>query len=233
MTLAKSTYLQLCNDLREELGETGTGPASVTSQTGIYAKIVHWIQEADFSIQGLYFDWDFMYDDSTFSVATIAGTKDYTAPATLGTWDHESFYLDYSLSTYADLIRIDYRTWKNTYGRGTQTNKKPAMYTIKKNGNVILHGPPDTVYTLTAHFWSKPVKMTANADTSLIPEQYERAIIARAKMSYAEEQEFPELYEEAAQEYQEQLQRLEASELPGQENRYMGGDGEELVVRVE
>jgi hypothetical protein len=179
----------------------------------------------------LYADWKFLYDDTAFNQPTVVGMKEHTAPTDLRDWDNDTFYLNYTLATNQKLTFVPYREWLTTLGIGVQTNKKPSRFTIKnQNGNVILYPPPDDVYTLTANYWKKPTRMAANTDTSAIPEEFERAIIARAKLSYAEEQEFPELRKDASEEYQEQLMRLEASQLENQANRFRGAQDEPLVV---
>ena len=51
-----STYLQLCQKLRQECEVGGTGPSAVTGQTGELARLVTWIADAYTELQQEY-DW--------------------------------------------------------------------------------------------------------------------------------------------------------------------------------
>lgn len=218
--MAKSTFLQLCQTARRECGITSSGPAAVTSQSGILEKVVNWVADADQEIQGRWFDWDFLHY-SDWSHTTITGIAAVSAPSTLGTWDVDSFYLDYSTNDYKHLSVMDYREWRDTLRQGVKTNAMPDMVIIKPDLSLILEAPPDDAYTLTADYWTKPVKMTANTDTSPIPEEYERVIVARAKIAYAESQGVGEILAAAQIEFDDLLDKLEAKYLSGQRARRM------------
>jgi len=176
-------------------------------------KIVDWVADADEYIQSLWTDWDFLW--ALFSASTTSGTREVAAPSTLGTWDLKSFYLDYTTDDYTHLNYIDYVEWRELYRQGTQTNDKPDQFTITPNHNIYLESIPDATYTITADYWAAPTRLAANADTSPIPDRFERIILARAKIYYSEHDEFPAVYELATAEYNKLLGDLEAAELPG------------------
>ncbi len=74
--------------------------------------------------------------------------------------------------------------------------------------------------------------MTVDASTSAIPTRFERIIIAKAKIHYAEHEEFPNVYELATKEYEELYQKLAAAELPGQAARRRAGTHDiKLTIR--
>lgn len=206
-------YLQLCQALRQECGIQGTGPTAVTSQTGILKRIVDYIASADESIQLLHADWEFLV--STWSDDTVVGTESYTAPTDLGAWNRESFAVDRGTSTARTLRVVPYQ--RRVYER---SNEEPSYVMVHpSSGNIVLQAPADAVYELSADYWAAPTKMTANTDTSDIPAQFHRVIIARGKMWFAEDEELPNLFQTAAQEYATLLSALEAHSLPGQNFR--------------
>jgi hypothetical protein len=229
--VAKSTFLQLCVKTRSECGITGTGPAAVTSQSGVLEKVVNWVADADQEIQGRWFDWDFLHV-STWTHNTISNTPTVAAPSNLGVWDRESFYLDYSTASNKKLRVVDYKIWRRDYRQGVKTNQKPDMAIILPDNSLRLEAPPDAVYVLSADYWKRPAKMTANSDTSPIPEEYERIIVARAKIAYAESQGAPEVLMAAQIEFDDLLDKMESKYLPDQKARRQSDPGM-MVVRPE
>lgn len=226
-----SNYLQLCQKMTRDLGMSTT-IAAVTDQTGMAQKIVEWVADADEFVQSLYSDWNFLW--TQHSTSTIVGTRAYSAPADLGEWDKDSFYLDYTSDSYVKLSFIDYLTWRRSYRQGTHSNIKPSSFVIAPDKSVYLEGIPDAVYTLTADYWASPTRMTGNTSTSPIPTRYERIIIARAKIYYAEHEEFPNVFELATNEYDALLKQLESAELPGRAEYTRGhAHDSDMVIRVE
>lgn len=229
--MAKSTFLQLCQETRRECGISGTGPAAVTNQTGLLEKVVSWVADSDVETQGRWFDWDFLHV-STWSHNTIVGTATVAAPSDLGVWDRESFYLDYSTADHKKLGLIDYKVWRETMRQGVKTNQQPDSVIILPDNSLRLEAPPDDVYSLTADYWKRPYKMAVNIDVSPIPEEYERIIVARAKIFYAEDQGAPEVLMSAQIEFDDLLDKLESKYLPSQKARRQA-DPSMMVVRPE
>lgn len=229
-----STFLQLVQQLQREAGIAGTAVSAVTSQTGIYEKLVNWVADADIHIQSMRVDWKFLW--SEYSVSTTIGNALPASPSDLGIWDKESFYLDYSLSTNRSLKYLDYLEWKKGRGRGVLTNRKPERISIKPDNQLILVNPPDAAYALTGEYWKTPTRLAANSDTSDIPVQFERVIITQAKIWLAEEQEIPYMRDEAIRELngygddEGLMSRLKAHELVGNEGRIMGNAPDITVV---
>ena len=226
--MAQSTYLELCNKLVQDAGITGGDLSSVTSQSGIRKKVVTWIRDADLQIQKLHRDWNFLYTE--YTVATIASTKDYVKPSGMGMWDTASFCLNYTSSSPTDLGTMDYREWRDNYGKGTQTETTPSDVIIKPNKDLILYPTPDTVYTLTADYYALPTALAANTDNSAIPEQYEDVIIYKAKMMFAMHEEAQDLFKSAQYEYEKALDNLIANEAPHMNAMNMAGV--DMTVRV-
>ena len=207
-----STFLQLINTAKLELGIEGADLVSTTSQLGMNAKLVNWVAEADYAIQTLHFDWNFLWTQFTYS--TVVGDSVITQPSDLGVWDTEAVWLDYTANTAARLNYVSYKEFVATQGYGVKTNSTPSLFTVRPDLDLKLDPPADAVYSITADYWKAPTKMADAADTSSIPAQYERVVILRTKMYFAEEEEFPQLYSMAQQEYLELLDKLEKHQLP-------------------
>jgi len=226
--MAKSTFLEMCKKVRMEAGLSGTGPASTVGQSGMDAKVVSFVQDSDVEIQSLWLDWDFLH--AQFSATTQVGVQAVPAPVDIGAWDMESFYLNYTTDGYSRLAPVEYKTWRDTMRNGVKTNQRPDFVVVKPDQSLILESPPDGAYALTADYWTRPVKMINNNDTSRIPEEYERTIIARAKMMYAEHDGAPDLLVSSQVEYDYLLDRMEAKYLASQAHRRYNDPGN-LVVR--
>ena len=229
--MAKSTFLELSVVACAECGLSGTGPTDITGQTTGYQRVIDFVSEADKEIQGLWFDWDFLHV-STWSSATVAGTVAVSAPSDMGVWDEDSFYLDYSTATYKKLSILDYKYWRANLRQGVRTNQKPSNAVILPDLSLKLDPPPDGIYTLTAEYWKRPTEMTTSGATSPIPEEYERIIIARAKMSYGVQKAATEIYQFGLTEYELLLDKLESKYLPNQKGRRRADAGM-LTVRPE
>lgn len=220
------TYLEMCKKLRRECGIQGSGPTTVTGQTGLLQKLVDWIADANDEICAMWFDWDFLW--SEFSESTIVSTPTITAPSDLGVWDRSSFYLDYATADYRHLCEQPYKTYRDFLAKGTRINDKPSFFSVKPDGDIVLDPPPDAIYSLTSEYWKTASSLSANTDESLIPARFQRIVIARAKMFFAEHENAPEVMQGAQLEYNALLPNLEASQLPGHHARRMSDN--DLVV---
>jgi len=222
------TFLELCQTVRQEVGLSGTGPTTVVSQEGQLKVVVDFVIEADHQVQGLWSDWNFLW--SQYSSTTSSGTRApaLQKPTDLGTWDEDSFFLDYTTNTFYGLTPLDYIAYRQDHRQGVATNAIPSYVVVQPDKNVILDPPPDATYTITADYWKTPVRLSANADISAIPPRFHRVIIARAKTMWAEREEAPEILLASSAEYQDLLDKLEADSLPGQKWRRMSSETTEV-----
>ena len=229
--MAKSTFLELCKAARRACDISGTGPVSVAGQVGELENLVEWVALSDQETQSRWFDWDFMHV-STWATNTNIGLAPVSAPADIGTWDEDSFYLNYTTATNRRLVVVDYVEWRASSRQGVKVNATPSSVVIKPDLSLVLESPPDAVYSLSADYWRRPVKMVGNNDMSLIPEEYERIIISRAKMMYAEFSGSGVLLSSAQVEFDDLLDKLEAKYLSGHKARRMMA-ASQMVVRAE
>ena len=68
-----STFISLCKDTRAQAGIAGAGPTSTTGQSGIYADVVRWVEEAYNEIQTLNDNWNFLHTE-------VSDDKELTCP---------------------------------------------------------------------------------------------------------------------------------------------------------
>ena len=219
-------FLDLCKTVKREIGLSGDGPNSVLNQTGQLAQLVGFVQSADMLIQNLWTDWNFLWAE--WEVVTVAETESYAIPSDFGEWDYESFWLNWGEHTAQQLTPLtEKEDLKNSGARKIDT---PLNVIILPDNNIKLFPVPDGVYTLSASYYKVPVMMTENTDVSAIPSQFHRAIIARAKMLYAEAEEIYDQMMANRTEYEETLDKLEAYALPAQ-RYHRFAQTTQLVVR--
>ena len=227
------TFLELCQTVRQEVGISGTGPSTVVGQEGQLKVIVDFVAEADYQIQALWHDWNFLWSQYSSTLSTGTRAPATTKPTDLVNWDMRSFYLDYTTDDSISLSTLSYVEWRADFRQGVATNDSPTYVVVQPDSSLIVDPPPDKAYTITADYWKTPTKMTANTDESVIPSQYHRIIVARAKTMWAEREEAPEILLGSSAEYQDLLDKLESQSLPGQRIRRFGNlDMDEVVQPV-
>jgi len=207
------TFLELAKAVRQECGVQGTGPAAVTSQSGLLLKIVDWTANADLLVQSLHPDWNFLWAEYTSD--TSVDSVSLTKPDDFGMWDKESFGVARGVATGRPLSVVSYKEWRSNFS--LKTNAAPYSLCIMPDGNLSLSAPADAVYSIYGNYWEDTTLLTANADTPSYPVKYQRVIITRAKMWYFEYVESTTQWEQAKKEYDEVLKKLEGYALPNQQ----------------
>jgi hypothetical protein len=216
-----STFLQICQDFREEAGITGSGPVSVTGQTGEMLRVVNWVKKAYRDIQNRHANWDFLRFDFTFQ--TIANTPTYLPTAVsldeLATWKKDSFRIYLTATGVADeqwLRCWDWNELRDTYLIGTSSIQtgRPTEFAIKPDKSVVLWPKPDAVYTIAGEYFKRAQTMTANADEPLLPDEYHDIIKWRAMMYYGAQEGATEVYAQGRGEYAGMMSALRRDQLP-------------------
>lgn len=227
-----STYLQLCQSLRQECGIDGTGPTSVTGQTKDLARVVDWVKNSWTQIQSRHEAWRWMR--STFIVNTVANDDTYAygdctdsrLSATITRfkrwWERDDDgygnMLCYLTATgVSDQQTLGYLPWSNfryLYKRGSQTNNRPVHFTIDPQNNIVLGPKPDAVYTITGEYQMSAQTLTDNTDTPEMPADYHMLIVYTAMEKYAGYTSAPEIMSRATLEGNRLMRQLEANQLP-------------------
>lgn len=228
-----STFLELCQDYRAEIGIPGNGPVTTIGQIGELSRVVLDIQSADQDIKRQWQDWDFMWKQ--FTTTTIIGSPWLTAlkPADYRRYDLNSVWIDKGTNSAYNLEFVPYKTWKNDQGVGVIPSGTPTDFTVLPNGEIRVYPTPTQAHTVNADYWMKAARLSSNSEESVVPEEYHRIIIVRAKIIYAEREDAPEIMAGASAEYDSLMSLLEADYLPAQADGKQGAVNQPRTVVVE
>jgi len=219
-------YLQLVQQLRSEVGASGTGPASVLGQTGQSQRLVSWTNTAWLEIQGLHNTWNWMRQK--FAWETVAGTGDYLPSAITNTltgsamtdmryWYKDTFRAQKKSIGIQDeqwLVEWEYYVFRNTYRFNVQVNGRPVVFAENPQGKAIMLGQiPDDVYIITGEYQKKPYSLVANTDEPDIPDYYHMMIVYKAMEYYGLFEAAPEVLARGKAQYQALLTQLEHEQL--------------------
>lgn len=203
------TFLELCKRVRQESGVSGTGPVSVASQTGILAKIVEWVRQADVDIQRYNLFWSFLWRIT--DVELTLGTKEYSMAA-LGLSDMRQLK-GISIGNNK-LVEMPWQLYVDYGFRLSSDSGTPTHYTFRPDGVMCVHPAPNAPVQVTIEYYRTPKAMSANADVSLIPEAYHDAIIHKALMYFASHEEDAALLQVSNVRYENVLAEMGANYLP-------------------
>ena len=210
------TFLQLCEQLREEVGVQGT-ISSVSGQTGMHLRLINYIIKADKKIQRRKANWKFLWAEWEQEITVETGGE-ISPPAGLSMFDQTSFWLDAGTSDAVQLQYVDYKEWRDFHRHPYSETDPPTYVAIKPNGKLAILPAPDGDYTLTADYWRAPVPLVNQNQVSLIPEQFHDLIVAQAKIYFAEKSHDSGLYQSAYVEHEDTYREMEAHCLPGDED---------------
>ncbi len=223
-------YLELCQKTRKKCRIAGTGPTTVISQTGMYEKVVEWVQEAWDEIQRDRPDWDWMRKVVSFE--TTAGCTAYSAtdtgltdwgnwwPATAriykgdtmllpagGSWSWDGIGGDdvlwYSEGKTSEVFLEyqEYDQWQYSHGVGVTENDEPRIVTVSPNKSLVFTPTPDDAYTILCDYQRDLQIMTDDADIPEMPVDLHMAIVWKAVMYFAEDKLFLERRQFAEAQY--------------------------------
>jgi len=200
---------------------SGTGPASVISQTGESKKIVEWVQAADEDIQNMYPDWEFLRDD--FSFSTIAAQQSYTptqaGESTLANWkvnERGDVRIYSSVLDESYLVYMPWQEFKSTYLFGSSRSQtgRPTVFSIKPNNSIIFHPIPNAVFNCNGEFYGKAVTMATNTADPQFPSQFHMILVWRALTLYGAYDAADERYTHGQNEYLRILTALKRDQMP-------------------
>ena len=205
-------YLALCDKLLKETGLSDQGVSSVIGQSGLNKKAVDWINRAWTEIQNLN-DWNFLWNTSYFS--TVIGQQNYDpvdnlalSPA-LHKWINSSVRITQSSGT-GYLTYVPWATWVRT----TFSSGKPTSFTIRPDNLISFNTLPDEIYTIYFDYYRTPQQLSTNTDELLLAEQFHDAVLYKAILYVAAEQDAPELYQDAQSQLNIRLSAMGTSVLP-------------------
>ena len=210
-------FLQLCQTVRGDASLQGEGPTSVIGQTGIYAKIVRWTNEAYIEIQSLGLDFDWMRAMCELPLVAGTGSYDLLSGASWNRPDVKRFLSSNSWLidgvTRSRVRVIDHakmlREWPDTSGVGI-----PNVATIRPWRVVEFNRVPEKAYTWLVEAKLTPESMTIGEHVPMMPEQHHHAIVKKALMYYATHDGDAELFKQAKDDYGRALNRLVIETVP-------------------
>lgn len=207
-----STFLDIVQELHEEVGAAGQPPSTVSNQKGEAKRMVNWVRRADEYVQLLWHNWKFLrseYDE----VTTVDVTQ---LPSIQGAqfWDEDTFkYYDSDNGTIPyQLETVEYDEIKNEVR--DQSKGPPYQVIIMPDNSLEVQPIPNGVYQVTGDVYVRPTLMQNDSDVSTIPAQYHRIILGRAMILYANFESAPEIKTQGSEIYAETLTRLQNNQLP-------------------
>lgn len=225
-----STFLELVEQLHDEVGAAGIAPTTVVSQTGEAKRLVNWIIRADRFVQKKYVNWKFLRNEFTSANTTTQGVATLGAPAGIRYWDEKTFtIIEPGGSDKYPIRAVEYDAIKRDILDTTEGYVDRII--IMPDQSLKFEPVPDGIYTINADYYVRPTDLAANADVSLIPEEYHDIIIGRAMILYANFESAPEIKDQGEEIYTEQLALLENDQLPNQhQSRFNTGAMIEVIA---
>lgn len=244
--MAARDFETLVNDFIDEYGIGGGGPLeiltgqiyAVVGQTGELGKAVRWIRDANDSINNLWKTWKFLwFEHSVLSSASPAGiaaaSQTPTLPAfSVRQWDRAKFLLNRGTDGNSRLSFMDYDLFHETYYQSAPGTGRPAIVTVLPNGTLRCESLADQAYSFYGAGWKAPTRLTIDTSVPDLPETFDRIILARAAIYYADNTDAPEVLEGAQAEYLDLLNGLQGSQLDSFEQDTMDHQDLDLSFAV-
>lgn len=205
-------YLALCKRLRQEAGIAGSGPSTVTGQTGEYLRVTEWVAAAYEDIQSVHQDWDFLRTDITFSTSDPS-----ISVSNFGSWKENSFRCYLTATGVSDEQFLAYIPWEQfrdlyLFGSNRSTTGRPTCITVKPDLSLYIYPTADAAYTVTGEYYKAPYTFSADADVPVF-HLHHMAIVWRALMYYGQYSSEPDKYQAGIGEYERLLSKMEGAYL--------------------
>uniref|UniRef100_UPI004047D4EE phage adaptor protein n=1 Tax=Rheinheimera sp. TaxID=1869214 RepID=UPI004047D4EE len=206
------TFIELCQRVRQESGISGSGPVTVVNQTGILAKVVEWVRQADLDIQRLQNDWSFLWSMTDTTLTT--DVRQY-AMADLGL-NNVSRIKQLNIGNQK-LTEIPWELFRQRGYLGMNDRQQPTVYTFRPDGILSVFAVPNSNYPLSVEHYNLPQPLLLDGDVSLIPERFHDIIMHKALMYYASHEEDGNLLQVSSMRYENVLNELASACLPRME----------------
>lgn len=210
-----STFLELCQQLRQEAGISGSGPVSVTGQSGILLDVVNWVKRAYNMVQLEESRWKFLWVETSFDF--VVGQRDYHPASDLGLsdfkeWDVHSFYVNRpNAQQKQPLYFMEWEPFRGYYA--IQIQALPQQFSVSPSKALRFDAVPTQVETVNFEYFRKPYAFVNGNDTPVFDEQYHDIVLYKALMLYAANDEAGNIYQDAAANYAKKLAELRMQEL--------------------
>jgi len=203
------TFLELCKRVHEQSGISGKGPTTTSGQSGVLAKLVSWVIDADMDIQALKNEWQFLWRRAN---ATLTAGQQVYSGAALNITN-----LNVIDSVFVDneqVISVPWQDWLGDFDQRNQDLGWPRILSVDPTGNIYLYPVPESDMAIKVNYYTEPTALSNDSDVSLIPAKYHDCIVQKALMYYATFEEDMQLYQMASARYETRLTDLCNSQLP-------------------
>lgn len=211
------TFLELCKRFRQEAGISGTGPSTVSGQTGELKHVVDWVSNAWDDIKIRHENWSFLRDE--FSFSTVSGQRSYTTSQAgitdFAKWDleHTKIYSSSVADEYL-LTYVSYDDFRKTYMMGQAATGKPAYYTIAPDKSMIVYPTPDDAYTIYGDYYKAGATLTDDDDEPDMPARFHMLIVYKALEAYGMYEAAQDALTRGNKEAMRIMMHLERDQLP-------------------
>ena len=224
-----STFLEICQELREECGITGStssSPTTVVSQTGELKRLVRWCKQSYLDIQNKSPNWRWLRSSFTVSVTSGDGiysygdctdTGDSAVISRFARWYPHDFKIYLTSAGSGTEHWLLYQQWddfRSVYRVGTQNNGYPAWVGIDPTNRIMLGPVPDATYTLSGEYQKSAQILAADATEPEMPSRFHRLIVLEAMKKYAAYSAAPEVWAAAVEEARPLWLALQQDQLP-------------------
>lgn len=219
------SLLTICQTALMESGMAGS-IGTTTAASGFNKVVINHAIEADVFIQAQHPDWRFLWKvwDTTLSAGATSGSfADYDRPS-----DVRAFIPNAALLNGNPIRIYNYETNRNL--ALLTISGTPTAMVLMPNNKVRFTPIPNATAALSAEYWRTPLRMAMDNDMSLIPADYERAIVTLAIAKIHLGNSAWENYNQAMLEHEMWMSQLRASQLPGYANVTMGSGGPNVGV---
>ncbi len=210
-------FLTLVKRLRQEAGIAGSGPQSVTLQTGELKRLVDWVASAWVDIQIAKTNWLWMVGE--FSFVTTPGKRDYTAAeagiaSRFSMWAPRTVRMGLTENDEQLLQPLSYDEYRAIYLTGPQPQSRPVALAVSPAQKLLLGYVPNDAFTVRGEYQKSPQYLALDTDVPEMPGQFHEAIVYMALMKFARYMAAGEIYEDAASNYQRIMNQLMVHQLP-------------------
>lgn len=184
------TFLELAQELRKEAGVSGTGPATVVSQSGELKRLVDWVNDAWEAIQNEQDDWLWMRSDFTYAMPALQQTMTAAQAGitAFGRWWEKTLRCYATSIGVSDEQKLIYKPWdefRDMYLLGARpAATRPAHFTIKPDDSIMVGPQNDVAYTFVGEYQKSASRMAADADVPGMPADLVMLIVWDALVLY-------------------------------------------------
>lgn len=202
-------FLELAQETRALSGIGGTGPVSVTTATGIEARIVNYVRNAWTDIQAHPKKWKWMWGKylaptpGGAPLQTILNTREYLLSGVKDVRVHsfKSYLTATGVSDRQRMIWMPWAEFEAAHGVIDETASRPIRVTRDPSGQLVLYPKPDGIYSIEFEYFKRAQILTANDDVPEMPSDFHQLIVYEALKRFGKAEDAPEIIklgEEAA-----------------------------------